>query len=217
MSAHRESVDAFHERAGSWVEAHAPRRSSGGRSTVEAITTREQELEQVAAARRFQAELYAAGLSGLRWPREYGGQELTLAHEVALATAAAPFDLPTGSCSASPSGCAVRRCWRTEPRSRSVATFAKMLSGEQIWCQLFSEPAARFSPRRYPGQRGPRRRRLGCQRSEGVEFGRSLQRLRSASGPDSARTSQTPRPDDVRRRHAVGRYDGASVTPDQRG
>ena len=142
VSADLESVEAFRERARAWFEAHAPRRSSGDRSRVERITTREQELDQVAAARQFQAEMYAAGLSGVRWPREYGGQESTLAHEVALATAAAPFDLPTGfvfSITFGMCGPTLLAHGTDEQKSRHVR---QMLSGEQIWCQLFSEPGA---------------------------------------------------------------------------
>ena len=86
--------------------------------------------------------MYAAGLSGVRWPREYGGQELTLAHEVALATAAAPFDLPTGfvfSITFGMCGPTLLAHGTDEQKSRHVR---QMLSGEQIWCQLFSEPGA---------------------------------------------------------------------------
>jgi acyl-CoA dehydrogenase len=141
-SADRESVDAFRERTRAWFEAHTPRRASDDSSAVARITTREQELHQVAAARRFQAEMYAAGLSGVRWPREYGGQGLTLAHEVALATVAAPYDLPTGfvfSITFGMCGPTLLAHGTQEHKSRHVRP---MLCGEQIWCQLFSEPGA---------------------------------------------------------------------------
>jgi alkylation response protein AidB-like acyl-CoA dehydrogenase len=141
VSTDRESVDAFRDRARAWFDAHAPRRASDDRSVVERITP-ERELRQVAAARRFQAEMYAAGLSGVRWPREYGGQGLTLAHEVALATAAAPYDLPTGfvfSITFGMCGPTLLAHGTEAQKSRHVR---QMLNGEQIWCQLFSEPGA---------------------------------------------------------------------------
>jgi acyl-CoA dehydrogenase len=135
-------VDAFRDRATTWFEAHAPRRSVGGHSGVEPNNSRDQELEQVAAARRFQAQMHAAGLSGVRWPREYGGQGLTLAHEAALATVTSPFDLPTGfvfSITFGMCGPTLLAHGTEEQKSQHVS---QMLSGEQIWCQLFSEPGA---------------------------------------------------------------------------
>jgi alkylation response protein AidB-like acyl-CoA dehydrogenase len=142
VAADPESVDAFRDRATTWFEAHGPRRSSDGHSGLEQGTSRDQELEQVAAARRFQSEMHAAGLSGVRWPLEYGGQGLTLAHEVALATVAAPFDLPTGfvfSITFGMCGPTLLAHGTDEQKSQHVS---QMLSGEQIWCQLFSEPSA---------------------------------------------------------------------------
>lgn len=137
-----ESVDDFHNRARAWFEAHAARRSSDTRRGGSQVKTRAQELALVAEARRFQAELHAAGLSGVRWPLEYGGQGLTLAHEVALATVSLPFDLPTGfvfSITFGMCGPTLLAHGSAEQKARHIR---QMLSGEQIWCQLFSEPGA---------------------------------------------------------------------------
>ncbi|WP_330219861.1 acyl-CoA dehydrogenase family protein, partial [Mycolicibacter kumamotonensis] len=86
--------------------------------------------------------MHAEGLSGVRWLREFGGQGLTLAHEMALATAAAPFDLPTGfvfSITFGMCGPTLLAHGTEQQKSRHVR---QMLRGEQIWCQLFSEPGA---------------------------------------------------------------------------
>jgi len=135
-------VDAFRDRAGAWFEAHAPRRSSDGHSGVEQDTSRDHELEHVDAARRFQSKMHAAGLSGVRWPREYGGQGLTLAHEVALATVTAPFDLPTGFVFSITFGMCGPTLLAHGTEGQKSLHVSQMLSGEQIWCQLFSEPGA---------------------------------------------------------------------------
>lgn len=137
-----ESLDAFRDRAGRWLEAHAPRRSSDGWAGAQQLATRDQEREQVAAAKRFQAELSAAGLAGIRWPRAYGGQGLTLAHEIAFAAALESFDLPTGVVFSITFGMCGPTVLARGTQQQKLRHLAPMLCGEQIWCQLFSEPDA---------------------------------------------------------------------------
>ncbi len=137
-----ESVEAFRDRAAVWLDAHAPRRSPEGWAVAQQEVTRERERDLVIAAKLFQSELFAAGLTGLRWPRPYGGHELTVSHEIALAEAAAPFDLPTGfvfSITFGMCGPTVL-AHGTEPQKRRY--IEPMLRGAEIWCQLFSEPGA---------------------------------------------------------------------------
>ncbi len=137
-----ESVEAFRDRAGSWLDAHAPRRSTDRQDVAEQQVTGARGRDPIAAAKRFQAELFEAGLTGLRWPRAYGGRELTLAHEIAFAAAAAPFDLPTGfvfSITFGMCGPTVLAHGTEQQKRRYIEP---MLRGAQIWCQLFSEPGA---------------------------------------------------------------------------
>jgi acyl-CoA dehydrogenase len=137
-----ESPEVFRDRARVWLEAHAPRRSAEHGAAAHQRTTSEQERESVAAAKRFQAELFAAGLAGLRWPRAYGGQGLTLAHEIAFAAAAAPFDLPTGFVFSITFGMCGPTLLAHGTEWQKRRYIAPMLRGEEIWCQLFSEPDA---------------------------------------------------------------------------
>src|SRR5271170_3009784 len=136
-----ESPEDFRGRVGAWLGEHAPRRSPHAQAGAQSVT-REQERDHVAAAKRFQARLFEAGLAGLRWPRAYGGQGLSLAHEVAFAEAATPFDLPTGfvfSITFGMCGPTVLAHGTERQKHRYVAA---MLRGEEIWSQLFSEPGA---------------------------------------------------------------------------
>jgi acyl-CoA dehydrogenase len=137
-----ESREDFRERVGGWLGEHAPRRSPQGWASAQRVATREQEHEQVAAAKRFQARLFEAGLAGLRWPRAYGGQGLSLAHEVAFAEAATPFDLPTGFVFSITFGMCGPTLLAHGTERQKHRHIAPMLRGEEIWCQLFSEPGA---------------------------------------------------------------------------
>ncbi|WP_157420464.1 acyl-CoA dehydrogenase family protein [Actinomadura kijaniata] len=92
-------------------------------------------------ARAFMADLYDAGYSGITWPVEYGGQGLSAAEERAFQQAASDFTLPVGVF-----GIGLGMCG---PTLLSIGTeeqkrryLPPLLRGEEIWCQMFSEPGA---------------------------------------------------------------------------
>lgn len=86
--------------------------------------------------------MYAAGLSGVRWPREHGGQGLSLAHEMALAAVSEPFDLPTGVVFSITFGMCGPTLLAHGTDEQKALHIGPILRGDQIWCQLFSEPGA---------------------------------------------------------------------------
>ena len=93
------------------------------------------------ARRRWQAKLHAAGWLGLSWPKEFGGQGGAMRQEFIYneeaARAAAPEALNTiGLLIAGP---ALLACGSDEQNKRYLPP---ILSGEEIWCQGFSEPNA---------------------------------------------------------------------------
>jgi alkylation response protein AidB-like acyl-CoA dehydrogenase len=96
--------------------------------------------EQQQVLRRWTAELFAAQYAGASWPEEYGGlggqdsdKHRVVAEE--LARAHVP-ELPGAIGLAST---ALLDFGTDEQRAKYLP---KMRSGEQIWCQLFSEPGA---------------------------------------------------------------------------
>ena len=128
-----QSVTDFRNRARAWLEANAPRRGSDGEG--------EQGNVGIAAQKAFQAKLYDAGFAGIAWPKEYGGQGLTDAEQLAFLQEARGYALPVGVffIGLGMPGPTILELGTEEQKRRYLP---KMLRGEEIWCQLFSEPAA---------------------------------------------------------------------------
>ena len=129
-----QSVTDFRNRARAWLAENAPRRGAGDEPG-------EQARADVAAQQAFQARLYDAGFAGLTWPEEYGGQGLTNAEQIAFGQEARDYALPVGVffIGLGMPGPTILELGTEEQKKRYLP---KMLRGEEIWCQLFSEPAA---------------------------------------------------------------------------
>jgi alkylation response protein AidB-like acyl-CoA dehydrogenase len=123
----------FRGRARAWLAANAPRPSGdaeeiGGSNGIK-------------AQQAFQARLYDAGFAGITWPAEYGGQGLTNAEQIAFSEEARRYSLPVGAfvIGLGMPGPTILECGSEEQKQRYIRP---MLRGEEIWCQLFSEPGA---------------------------------------------------------------------------
>jgi alkylation response protein AidB-like acyl-CoA dehydrogenase len=130
--------DDFRARARAWLAANAPRRASGD-DEAEAETRGQAAV--LAEQKAFQAKLYDAGFAGITWPKEYGGQGLTSAEQIIWSQESRDYDLPTGVffIGISMPGNTMVELGTEEQKKRYLP---KMLRGEEIWCQLFSEPGA---------------------------------------------------------------------------
>jgi alkylation response protein AidB-like acyl-CoA dehydrogenase len=131
-----QSATDFRNRARAWLAENAPRRAADGDGEGA-----EQARADIAAQKAFQAKLYDAGFVGLTWPREYGGQGLTHAEQIAFGQEARGYSLPVGAffIGIGMPGPTILELGTEEQKKRYLP---KMLRGEEIWCQLFSEPAA---------------------------------------------------------------------------
>lgn len=89
----------------------------------------------------FQRRLYDAGLAGVTVPVEYGGQGLTADHLEVLNAEAMGYELPLGAFTITIGMCVpVLLAHGTEDQKRRH--IEPMLRGDEVWCQLFSEPNA---------------------------------------------------------------------------
>jgi alkylation response protein AidB-like acyl-CoA dehydrogenase len=97
--------------------------------------------ERFTSHRAWQRTLYDAGFVGVAWPSEWGGQGLTLRHQQVvneeLARVRAPH--PIGLIGLEVVGPSIGRFGTPEQRTRFLPS---LLSGDDIWCQGFSEPGA---------------------------------------------------------------------------
>ncbi len=126
--------DAYRERARAWLEEMAP---TYGREARRGLS----EEEDLAQARRYQRAKYDAGYAGINWPTAFGGQGLTHIEKLIFDTEEMQHGFPVHYFGIS-LGMPVPMLMRygsdkAFARERVLAA----LKGEEIWCQLFSEPS----------------------------------------------------------------------------
>jgi alkylation response protein AidB-like acyl-CoA dehydrogenase len=127
-------LEAYRATARSWLAAHAGAYGAAARTGL----TEAQDLE---LGRRWMALKHDHGYSGISWPRDMGGSGLSPLHQAIFAQEELPFDFPIDYFTISlgqPAPIMIH--YAPEVARRRFVKPA--LRGEQIWCQLFSEPGA---------------------------------------------------------------------------
>jgi alkylation response protein AidB-like acyl-CoA dehydrogenase len=97
--------------------------------------------EGIIPQRALQRKLFDAGFAGISWPTEYGGQGLTPAHERAFNEEALAYVLPDFGVAGGVTVCARIMLVYASPEFLRLH-IPKILSGEAMWVQFFSEPGA---------------------------------------------------------------------------
>jgi len=126
-------AEAFRHTLRGWLEAQLEPRFRNLDDRVGA--------ERIALLREWNAKLADAGYAAIAWPSEYGGRDAGLIEQVVLAEEvhranAPPTVNPIGIANIAP---AIMAHGREAQRQRFLR---RMLRGDDIWCQGFSEPAA---------------------------------------------------------------------------
>ena len=136
-----EDLESFRARARAFVRGNL--RPADTTQMVGALRnerTDDEELTAVARDREVQRMLFDAGLAGICFPREYGGQGLTPEHQRALNEALAGYEYPSRIQAPTLSPCAaVLLDFGTE--EQKLRHLPAILKGEEIWMQFLSEPS----------------------------------------------------------------------------
>ncbi|HEU5190824.1 MAG TPA: acyl-CoA dehydrogenase family protein [Methylomirabilota bacterium] len=128
---------AFRAEARAWLERTAERRAYPG----ETWKARYGEAEGLARAKEFQAKKHAAGFAAITWATEYGGRGGTAIQQVIYNQEESRVLVPRGYFEIGLGMCIpTLHAYATEAQKQRYTP--KALAGEEIWCQLFSEPAA---------------------------------------------------------------------------
>jgi acyl-CoA dehydrogenase len=132
---------AFRAKAREWVQANAPKEYEAelSQASLGRITLKKGDMVEVGKA--WQKKKFDAGWACLSWPKEYGGRGATPIEKViwqqeegVYGKLTQPFQIGEGMC-----GPTVMAFGSEEDKRRRLP---KLASGEEIWCQLFSEPSA---------------------------------------------------------------------------
>jgi alkylation response protein AidB-like acyl-CoA dehydrogenase len=127
---------AYRAQVRGWLEEH--KSEAPVLSGPDAITD-EQEL--LAARRAWQGKLAEGGLAGVTWPKEVGGQGLGPIEQVICTQEIRRAKVPgiLDAIGVGMLGPTIIAHGSDEQKARYLGP---MLHGDEVWCQLFSEPAA---------------------------------------------------------------------------
>jgi alkylation response protein AidB-like acyl-CoA dehydrogenase len=126
---------SFRREAREWIASHVPLKSE----TRERVRSETDPEEEKVRAKAWQAKKADAGYAFIHWPKAYGGRDSTMEavifgqEEAAFAT---PEDFFVNSSFIGPT---IMKYGSQEVKDRYIS---KMLRGEEIWAQMFSEPSA---------------------------------------------------------------------------
>jgi alkylation response protein AidB-like acyl-CoA dehydrogenase len=127
-----DSIADFRREARSWLEANVPKT----KAPTEGPASREYLLA-------WQKTQFEGGWAGINWPKEFGGRGLSVLEQIVwfeeYARAGAPWPLNATFTMLNHAGPTLAACGTPEQRAYHLP---KILAGEVIWCQGFSEPGS---------------------------------------------------------------------------
>ncbi len=131
---------AFRAEARKWIQANAPKDLEDELGAAGTGRIRLRETNLLEASKKWQKKKFDAGWATLSWPKEFGGRGASPIERViwsqeegVYSKLYGPFLIGQGMC-----GPTIMAFGTDELKKRYLP---KMASGEEIWCQLFSEPS----------------------------------------------------------------------------
>ena len=119
---------AFRQEAADWLKANEP-----SKQDLEG-------MDEIEAAKFWQKKKYDAGWACITWNKEFGGRGATAIQSVIWNQEESKYDVPQGVFQIGQGMAAPTLMTWGQPEHHE-RYLPKLASGEEIWCQLFSEPA----------------------------------------------------------------------------
>lgn len=128
---------AFRQKAKDFLAGHVQSRDKD----TETLQKRLSDKDYMLAAKAYQKAKAENGFAGITWPKDQGGQGLAPIFSVIFGQEEGKFDAPAGPFTIGLGMCIPTMiAFATDAQKQRHV--APALRGEEIWCQLFSEPSA---------------------------------------------------------------------------
>ena len=139
-----EQEQAFRAEVRAWLDAHAARRRAGERSDHSYMPgdgSPEADERHLRACREWQHTVYDGGWAGITWPVEAGGRGGAGWQQRIFNEEQSKYDVAVGvfAVGIGMAGPTIIAWGTAEQQQRYLPP---MLRGDEVWCQLFSEPGA---------------------------------------------------------------------------
>ena len=132
---------AFRAEARAWLEANAIPKGSPEDFSAGHFAGDVDPDEYIKRCRWWQGQLHEAGWAGISWPKAFGGRGGKSIEEAIFAEEQARWGVSTGAFVVAMGMVAPTLMQHATPEQQG-RWLAPMLRGDEVWCQLFSEPEA---------------------------------------------------------------------------
>ena len=131
---------AFRAEVRAWIDANAPRELRPDLEKAGFANLTLGGVDPMAAAKAWQKKKFDAGWACLHWPKEYGGRGATPIQRVIWNQEEGPHGALGGTFIIGHGMCGpTMMAFASEEQKRRY--LPPLAAGEEVWCQLFSEPA----------------------------------------------------------------------------
>ena len=131
----------FRAEARAWLEANAIPKGAPGDFSAGHFSGDLGPDEYIKRCRWWQGQLYEAGWAGIAWPVAFGGRGGKSIEEAIFAEEQARWGVSTGIFAVA-HGMVAPTLMQHGTEAQQWRWLGPMLRGEELWCQLFSEPEA---------------------------------------------------------------------------
>jgi alkylation response protein AidB-like acyl-CoA dehydrogenase len=131
---------AFRAQVRAWIDANAPKELRAELETAGFAGVTLSDVDPMAVAKAWQKKKFDAGWACLHWPKDYGGRGATPIERVIWGQEEGPYGALAGTFIIGHGMCGpTMMAFASEEQKRRY--LPPLAAGEEIWCQLFSEPA----------------------------------------------------------------------------